>query len=108
MNSPARHTESTGRARSAQAREPRIHSHITDRLPERHPFAQTRVRCDRCDSLLHLHSNSCMRTWVETGSGNFCLRCFVLAAGGTTPDHRSELAGVDCLPPAFGIDDSWL
>ena len=104
MNSPARHVEPTGRARSAQAHEPRIHSHVTDCLPERHPLAHTRVRCDRCDSLLHLQSNSCMRTWVETGRGNFCLRCFVLAAGGTTPDHRSELAGVDCLPPSFGIE----
>jgi hypothetical protein len=44
-----------------------------------------------------------MRTWVETVCGNFCLRCFVSAAGGATPDHRSQLAGVDCLPPRFGI-----
>jgi hypothetical protein len=91
MNSPSRYVE------------PRIHSHVTDCLPERHPLAQTRVCCDCCDALVHLKSNSCMRTWVETGSGNFCLRCFVLAAGGTRPDHGSELAGVDCLPSTFGI-----
>ena len=85
------------------AREPRIHSHVADGLPEGHPLARARVRCARCEALVHLPSNSCMRTWVETGRGNFCLRCFVLAAGGMTPDHRSELAGVDCLPPSFGI-----
>ena len=103
MNSPAGSREQAGCRRFGRAREPRIHSHVTDCLPERHPLARTRVRCDRCDSLVHLQSNSCMRTWVETGRGNFCLRCFVLAAGGTTPEHRSGLAGVDCLTPSFGI-----
>lgn len=88
---------------SARRAEPRIHSHVTDRLPDRHPLARTRVRCDRCESLLHLQSNSCVRTWVETGPGNFCIHCFVLAAGGATPDQRAELAGVDCLPRSFGV-----
>jgi hypothetical protein len=90
-------------ARATWRREPRIHSHVTDRLPDRHPLARCRVHCDRCESLLHLQSNSCMRTWIETGRGNFCLRCFVHAAGGATPDSRSELAGIDCLTPAFGL-----
>ena len=44
-----------------------------------------------------------MRTWVETGNGNFCLRCFVQAAGGAIPDQPSQLAGVDCLPTSFGL-----
>jgi hypothetical protein len=44
-----------------------------------------------------------MRTWVESGNGNFCMRCFAHAAGGTIPDHRSQLAGVDCLPVSFGL-----
>jgi hypothetical protein len=44
-----------------------------------------------------------MRTWIETGRGNFCVRCFVLAAGGGAPEQRSQLAGIDCLPPAFGL-----
>jgi hypothetical protein len=43
-----------------------------------------------------------MRTWVESGRGNFCLRCFVLAAGGLSPDE-SRLAGADCLPRTFGV-----
>jgi hypothetical protein len=44
-----------------------------------------------------------MRTWVETGHGNFCVRCFVLAAGGLVPDDPSHLGGVDRLPPSFGL-----
>jgi hypothetical protein len=103
VNSSSRYAEPVAVASAAPPREPRIHSHVTDRLPDRQPLARSRVRCDRCESLVHRQNNSCMRTWVETGRGNFCLRCFVLAAGGTTPDHRSELAGVDCLSPSFGI-----
>ena len=44
-----------------------------------------------------------MRTWVETGQGNFCVRCFVLAAGGFVPADPSHLGGVDCLPSSFGL-----
>ena len=103
MSSVSHGVLARGAGRRAGFREPRLHSHVTDRLPDRHPLARSRVRCDRCESLLHLPSNSCMRTWVETGVGNFCLRCFALTAGGSTPDSRSQLAGVDCLPPSFGL-----
>ena len=96
-------TAVTARAPSAVHSEPQLHSHVVDRLPNAHPLARTRVRCDRCESLLHLPSNSCMRTWVETGHGNFCVRCFVLAAGGLVPADPSRLGGVDCLPPSFGL-----
>jgi hypothetical protein len=101
--SACRHAERVAVERTTPLREPRIHSHVTDCLADRHLLARSRVQCDRCDSLVHLQSNSCMRTLVETGRGNFCLRCFVSAAGGAMPDHRSQLAGVDCLPPSFGI-----
>jgi hypothetical protein len=103
MNSPVRYHRQVRDSRPERPREPQIHSHVTDRIPDRHRLARARVRCDRCGSLLHLPSNRCMRTWVETGQGNFCMRCFVLAAGGATPDHRSQLAGVDCLPTSFGL-----
>ena len=83
--------------------EPLLHRHVVDRLPDAHPLARARVRCDRCESLLHLSSNSCMRTWVETGQGNFGVRCFVLAAGGLLREDPSRLGGVDCLPPSFGL-----
>lgn len=83
--------------------EPRLHSHVADRLPDDHPLAYRRVHCDRCLELLHSQRNSCLRTWVETGRGNFCVRCFILAAGGLAPDRASHLSGVDCLPPDFGL-----
>lgn len=83
--------------------EPQVHSHITDRLPRDHPLANKRVYCDRCDTLLHMQTNSCMRTWIESGRGNHCLRCFIVAAGGLAPDE-TRLAGVDCLPRSFGFE----
>lgn len=83
--------------------EPRIHSHVTDRLPDDHPLADRRVYCDRCETLLHLQTNSCMRTWIETGCGNYCMRCFVVAAGGLAPD-QTRLGGVDCLPRSFALE----
>lgn len=63
-------------------REPEIHSHITDVLPESHRLAHQDVLCDHCGQLLHSYINECMQTWVEAGSGNFCLSCFVHVTGG--------------------------
>lgn len=83
--------------------EPRLHTHVTDRLPDEHPLARTRVHCDRCEALLHLQTNSCMRTWVESGRGNHCVRCFLLVAGGLAPNDTG-LAGIDCLPRGFGLE----
>jgi len=85
------------------AAEPRIHSHVADALPADHPLAYRRVYCDRCTTLLHIQTNSCMRTWIESGRGNLCVGCFVLAAGGIAPDPRTGLGGVDCLTPDFGL-----
>jgi hypothetical protein len=83
--------------------EPRLHTHVTDCLPTDLPLAHTRVYCDRCATLLHMQTNSCMRTWVESGRGNHCVRCFILAAGGLPPDE-TRLAGVDRLSRDFGLD----
>lgn len=44
-----------------------------------------------------------MRTWIESGLGAHCLRCFIVVAGGLAPDE-TRLGGVDCLPPSFGLD----
>ncbi|HSC49869.1 MAG TPA: hypothetical protein VLD16_06350 [Gaiellaceae bacterium] len=88
-------------AREASA-EPRLHSHVADGLPTGHPRARTRIYCDRCEALLHLQTNSCMRTWIESGLGNHCVRCFILTAGGLAPD-RTRLAGVDCLSREFAL-----
>jgi hypothetical protein len=83
--------------------EPRLHSHVTDALPPDHPRAHTRVYCDRCDTLLHMQTNSCMRTWIESGRGNHCVRCFIVVAGGLAHDE-TRLAGVDCLSYGFSLD----
>ena len=85
------------------ASEPHLHSHVTDRLPAGHPLAGARVHCDRCDTLLHLQTNSCMRTWIETGRGNYCMRCFIVVAGGLARDD-THLAGIDCLSRSFGFE----
>lgn len=58
--------------------EPLLHTGITDTLPDAHPLAWTAVGCDNvsCSELLHASNNENMRGWVETGRGNYCLRCF--------------------------------
>ena len=57
-------------------KDPCIHSHIEDVLPDDHPLAFVTVDCTTCGVTLHHHGNKCMRTWVETGRGNFCVPCF--------------------------------
>ena len=83
--------------------EPRVHSHVTDGLALDHPLARERIYCDRCESLIHAQTNSCMRTWIESGRGNFCVRCFIVVAGGFAPDD-TRLGGVDCLERSFSLD----
>jgi hypothetical protein len=74
-------------------REPRIHSHITDCLPDDHPLAYSGVACRTCLALLHAANNECMQTWVETGRGTYCLACFVC-----------EVGGLECTKV---LDDEW-
>jgi len=56
--------------------EPLIHSHLTDVLPEGHPLAFDEVYCSDCGVMVHCGNNECMQTWIETGRGNFCTKCF--------------------------------
>lgn len=58
-------------------KEPIIHSHITDVLPEGHPLAYEGTECRSCSVLVHAFNNECMQTWIETGLGNFCIVCFI-------------------------------
>lgn len=60
-------------------REPVLHSHLTDCLPNDHPLAWSVVSCDAegCRAALHMSNNECMQAWVETGKGNYCFPCFV-------------------------------
>lgn len=57
-------------------KEPIIHSHITDGLPDNHKLAYSSLFCECCNENLHASNNECMQTWVETGKGNYCLACF--------------------------------
>ena len=59
-------------------KEPLIHSHITGGLDEKHPLAYSCVSCKRCKDTVHTYSNKCMTSWVETGKGNFCFKCFMI------------------------------
>lgn len=57
-------------------KEPQIHSHITDYLDESHPLHDKEVYCASCKEMLHFYINECMQTWIETGEGNYCVKCF--------------------------------
>lgn len=70
-----------------ERREPLIHSHITDVLPEEHPSAYRAVVCEKCDALVHASNNECMQTWAETGAGAYCLKCFSDLTGDVLDDY---------------------
>jgi hypothetical protein len=76
-------------------REPEIHSHIIDYLPVDHPLANEEVFCKSCGEMLHAPNNECMQTWIESGTGNYCLGCFATERG-------SVLTHEDGLP------DGWI
>lgn len=61
--------------------EPLIHSHITDGLPGDHLLAHEQVVCTGCGVLVHASNNECMQTWIETGRGAYCLKCFAATRG---------------------------
>lgn len=64
------------------ARDPVLHSHIEDVLPDDHTLAFANVYCagvgcgNGYPAMLHAENNECMQTWVETGAGHFCIQCF--------------------------------
>lgn len=71
-------------------REPLIHSHITDCLPDWHPLANKHVFCKKCGVMVHAINNECMQTWLETEFGNYCTSCFKL---GTVLETLEECLG---------------
>jgi len=77
--------------------EPKIHSHIEDALPDNHSLACKDVYCLGCGDLVHAFNNECMGTWMETGLGNFCLKCFVELVA----EH--DILGV--LDDEFGLEE---
>lgn len=62
--------------------EPVVHSHITDGLHPDEPLASMTIYCENCGTMVHAANNECMTTWIETGSGNYCLPCFVALTNG--------------------------
>lgn len=75
--------------------EPLIHSHITDVLPDDHPLAHETIFCGGCTEMLHASNNECMQTWVESGAGAHCLRCFTLSIGGPVLEDGLALSVVN-------------
>ena len=79
-------------------REPQVHSHITGKLPDSHPLANDEyVTCAACNAVLHAVANECMQTWIETGEGNYCLRCF--------NEWAFDTAGASVLEDRWGLPD---
>lgn len=71
--------------------EPRIHSHITDSLDPDHKLANDNVACVICGAMVHHCINECMQTWVESGTGAYCIKCF------------ASLTDVEALDDAHGL-----
>lgn len=74
-----------------EPRDPLIHTHITDVLPDDHPQAFESINCSACGEMVHAFNNECMQTWVETGKGNFCIFCFV------------KIDGVEAIDDEYGL-----
>lgn len=74
-------------------KDPILHSHITDCLPESHNLAYKNIFCKICSQHLHAFNNETMRTWIETGIGNYCITCF------------SNLKDSFCLGDEYGIKE---
>jgi len=77
-------------------KDPILHSHIEDALPDDHPLAFKSVYCDGtdCSRMLHAFNNECMQTWVETGQGNYCLGCFMKLGGDGEPQALEDWWGL--------------
>jgi hypothetical protein len=82
--------------------DPWLHTRVTDHLPADHQLATRRISCERCETILHLQNNRCVRTWVESGRGNYCLYCFVVAVGELAPTS-TRLPGAERLPSRFAL-----
>lgn len=73
-------------------KEPIIHSHIEDLLPDNHPLAFEHLHCDKCGELVHSSNNECMQTWIETEFGNYCSLCFEFSDHMEFLEENLELA----------------
>lgn len=53
--------------------EPKIHSHLTDCLPEHREDCNEHKNCDICGKVVHAFNNECMKAWIEWGELEVCL-----------------------------------
>lgn len=74
-------------------KEPLVHSGITDCLPDEHPLAYETISCKLCKITIHASNNEVMNTWVETGAGNFCIKCFASISETEGIDDKYALTG---------------
>lgn len=47
-----------------------------DKLPESHECAFESQDCKKCKEMIHALNNENMQPWVESGNGNYCVKCF--------------------------------
>src|SRR6185295_17182832 len=55
--------------------DPVIHWAI-DSLPDIHENAFETLYCKKCNSMIHAFNNEVVQPWVESGEGNYCVKCF--------------------------------
>ena len=65
-----------GKDKSELFKEPKIHSYLTEKLPEDHKWAYEALNCPKCNGYVHISYNDCVMSWVEIGDRWICLRCF--------------------------------
>lgn len=72
----------------SRAVEPKLHSGITDTLPNNHKLVHKSICCDftDCKTMLHASNNENMVSWIETGKGNFCWPHFLEQAQDGIPE----------------------
>lgn len=79
--------------------EPRLHTALTDVIPDDHPWAWKSVFCVWCGQMVHGIPNECMDNWAETGLGPLCLSCLVESLNSYDDDDRLLLPD-DYVPSA--------
>lgn len=99
--------------------EPKIHSDISNSddysretipLPGEHPLFNEKIYCKTCVLQVYdgtYHDNDA--TWVETGAGNYCLKCFYEYVNEKNVEDCGQKCvnnfGLDLSRYGFGLDN---
>lgn len=97
--------------------EPKIHSDISNNeyntpiLPDNHPLVSEKIYCKTCVNQVYdgtYREND--ETWVESGQGNYCLKCFYeCVRERNLSDHTQKQIdsfGLDLERYGFGLEYS--